>query len=339
VLAVNCHVTTFALDWIRCTGFEPGEAIFSPLPLFHAIAAWLGVIPAMLSGSRIAFAPRFSATTYWDDVRRHRADVAHGIFSMIPVLLKQPERPDDRDQPARAFYIGQHNAAFEERFNCRIVEVFGSTETGIVTMAPYHGDRRPGSCGKANTDTFDVALLDDNDEPVETGATGEIAVRPRQPFSMLREYYGMPQESLSAFRNQWFHTGDNGRMDKDGYFYFVDRKKDAIRRRGENISSFEVESVVNAHPAILECAAVAVPSEFAEDEVKIVVVLRDGQPLSAPDLWAFCEARMPRFWVPRYIEFRAALPKTPNQKVQKYLLRDRTGEGEMHDRGPSTTRR
>ncbi|MCC7347452.1 MAG: AMP-binding protein [Variibacter sp.] len=333
VLATNCHVMTFALDWVTCVGYARHDALYSPLPQFHAIATWLGFLPTVLTGARATMAERFSASRFWDEVRAAEATVAHGIFSMIPILLKQPPRDDDATQPARRFYIGQQNDAFEQRFNCRIVEVFGSTETGIVTYTPLDGERRKGSCGLANEHTFEVALVDDFDNDVPVGAVGEIVVRPRQPFSMLREYYNMPNESLAAFQNLWFHTGDSARRDADGYFYFVDRKKDAIRRRGENISSFELESVVNRLPQVLECAAVAVKSELAEDDVKICIVRQPGVGLSAAEVWAFCEAHMPRFWVPRFIEFLDSLPKTPNQKVQKFLLREGSHGGQLHDRG------
>jgi carnitine-CoA ligase len=338
VLASHSHVITFAMDWIRATGSEKGQAIYTCMPLFHAIASWLGVVPAVIMAGRIAIAPRFSASTFWDDVRRYRADVAHGIFSMVPILLKQPPRPDDQDQPARVFYFAQQNDAFEERFNCRIIEVYGATETGIVTATPRGETCRKGSCGKPNVDTFDVMLANDRDEPVGVGDVGEILVRPRRPFVMLSEYYNMPEATVAAFRNLWFHTGDNARSDPDGYLYFVDRKKDSIRRRGENISSSEVEAVLNRHPAVLESAAIAVPSELGEDEVKAVIVLRQAGCASPDELWAFCEAHMPRFWVPRYLEIRSAMPKTPSQKIQKYLLRLGDGQGEVYDRNPAGQR-
>lgn len=332
VLASHSHVTTFALDWIKACEFGAGQSIYSCLPLFHAVASWLGVLPAMLVGGRITFGPRFSPSTYWDEVRRAKADLAHGIFSMVPILLKQPARSDDADQPARKFYFAQVNEAFETRFNCRIIEVYGATETGIVTATPAGSERRPLSCGKANTDTFEVMIANDRDEPVPPGEVGEILVRPRRPFAMLSAYYNNPEATAEAFRNLWFHTGDNARADADGYIYFVDRKKDAIRRRGENISSSEVEGVLNKHPAVLECAVVAAPSEMGEDEVKVVVVLRPGATADAEELWAFCDAHMPRFWVPRFIEFRAEMPKTPSQKIQKYLLRSGEGQGAVHER-------
>ena len=333
VLACHEHVLTFAEDWIKACHYKAGQAIFSCLPLFHAIAAWLGVVPALIAGGRIAIAPRFSASSFWDEVRAAKADVAHGIFSMVPILLKQPERPEDRDQPARLFYLGQHSDAFEQRFNCRVVEVYGATETGIVTVTPSDERARPGSCGKPNLDTFDVIIANECDEPVGVGEVGEILVRPRRPFVMLRGYYNAPEATLEAFRNLWFHTGDNARADADGYLYFVDRKKDSIRRRGENISSWEVEVVLNRHPAVLESAVIAVPSELGEDEVKAVVVLKGDAKATAAELWTFCEANMPRFWVPRLIEFRPHMPKTPNQKIQKYLLRKGEDIGEVHDRG------
>ncbi|MEZ5658393.1 MAG: AMP-binding protein [Burkholderiaceae bacterium] len=332
VLASHSHVITFALDWIKACEFGAGQSIYSCLPLFHAVAAWLGVVPAIIAGGRITFGPRFSPATYWDEVRRADADLAHGIFSMVPILLKQPPRPDDAEQPARKFYFAQVNEAFEKRFNCRIIEVYGATETGIVTATPAGAPRRPLSCGKPNSDTFEVMIANDRDEPVAAGEVGEILVRPRRPFAMLSAYYNNPQATVEAFRNLWFHTGDNARADEDGYYYFVDRKKDAIRRRGENISSSEVEAVLNRHPAILECAVIAAPSDMGEDEVKAVVVLRPGESVTAEALWAFSEEHMPRFWVPRFIEFRSEMPKTPSQKIQKYLLRAGDAQGVTHER-------
>jgi len=336
VLGTHCHVITFAQDWMRSVGFQPGSAIYTPLPLFHAIAAWLGVVPALLAGGRITIAERFSASGYWDDVRRSQADVVHGVFSMVPMLMKQPPRADDADQPAQRLYLAKYDEAFEARFNCRPIEVFGSTETGIVTMTPP-GEKAPaGSCGKLNRETFEMIIADGDDEPVACGVVGEILVRARQPFGMFNEYYGAPTETVAAWRNQWFHTGDNARADADGWIYFTDRKKDAIRRRGENISSWEVESVLLRHEAVLECAIVAVSSEVGEDDVKAVIVPRPGMSPEPVDIWKFCDEQMPRFWVPRFIEFRAELPKTPNHKVQKHLLRAAHGEAgtQVHERQP-----
>ncbi|MAJ87720.1 MAG: ATP-dependent acyl-CoA ligase [Cellvibrionales bacterium TMED148] len=332
VLATNCHVISFAMDWITACQFDMNDRLFTPLPMFHAIATWLGVIPTFIVGTEIAFVKNLSISRFWDDVRKYNSSVVHGIFAMVPMLLKQPEREDDKDVPARLFYIGQRNETFETRFNCRIVEVYGATETGIVTYTPLEEEPARGSCGRANTSSYHVAIVDDEDNIQPAGVVGEIVVRPAQPFSMIQEYYNMSTETLDAFRNLWFHTGDNGRLDSDGFFYYVDRKKDAIRRRGENISSFELEVVLNADDRVAECAAIAEPSDLGEDDVKMVVVPAAGTALTAEDIWDLCENRMPKFWVPRYVEFRESLPKTPNQKVQKYLLRKGMDQGPVFDR-------
>ena len=331
VLATNCHVITFALDWIKACDYNYADRLFTPLPLFHAIASWLGVLPNIIMGNEISFVEKFSASNFWSDVKHYNATHVHGIFSMIPILLKQPEDPGDKDVPAKYFYIGQRNAEFEKRFNCRIIEVYGATETGIVTYTPLEINPATGSCGKANQDSYEVSVFNEKDEEASIGEVGEIVVRPKQPFSMMSQYYQMPNESLKAFKNLWFHTGDNGRVDKDGFFYFVDRKNDSIRRRGENISSFEVERVINSSPKVLECAAVAVPSELGEDEIKVVIIPQQGNNITPDEIWNICREQMPKFWIPKFIEFRDEMPKTPNQKIQKYLLRKDDSGAEIFD--------
>ena len=193
------------------------------------------------------------------------------------------------------------------------------TEIGI----PIHvrvNDRRPGSCGKP-MDIYEIKLFDDQDNEVPAGEIGEIVFRPREPFVMMLGYYNMPDKTAESFQNLWFHSGDLAKKDADGYFYFVDRKKDALRRRGENISSFEVERGVNSHPSVLESAAVAAPSEVGEDEVKICVVLKPGAALTPEELIRHCNDRMPYFAVPRYVEFMESLPKTPTDRIEKYKLK------------------
>lgn len=338
VLSTHCHIVSFSFDWIEVTRFTEDDVIFAPMPLFHALGSVLGVLPAVICGARIALSPRFSASTYWDDVRKHGATIAHGIFSVIPLLMKQPERPDDADNPARVFYIGQRDEAFERRFGVKIVNAYGATETGAVAYIPYEERAPDGSCGKPNLAKYDVRIVDDDDQEVGVGQVGEIIVRPKAPFMLMDGYYNDPAASLDAFRNLWFHTGDNARRDDAGWYYFVDRKKDAIRRRGENIASFDIESVVNQHPAVLESAAVAMPSELTEDDVKIFVVRRPGESVTHEELRAFCEQRMPAFWLPRVIEFIDAMPRTPTQKIMKYRLRENIENGdrrefESHPRG------
>jgi crotonobetaine/carnitine-CoA ligase len=243
----------------------------------------------------------------------------------MPILSKQVPRQDDADNPVRIAIgaacppdVMKH---MEERFRFICLEGFGMTETGMV-MHWTVDDRKMGSCGKVLEDLFEAKLVDNDDVEVPIGSIGEIVVRPKVPFVMMSEYYKMPEKTLEAFRNLWFHTGDYARRDEEGYFYFVDRKKDSIRRRGENISSFEVEKIINSHPKVLEAAVFAIPAELGEDEVKASVVLKPDEKLTPEELIHFCNERMAYFAVPRYLEFVSGLPKTPTNRVEKYRLRE-----------------
>lgn len=293
------------------------------LPLYHFNAQVLTTLTALVAEAQMVLLDRFSASRFWDEIRYYGATQFNYLGAVMPILAKQPEKKDDLNNPARiALGAGCPPAVMEEmekRFGITCLEGFGMTEIGI----PIHvrvNDRRKGSCGKP-MDIYEMKLFDDHDNEVPLGEIGEIVFRPREPFIMMSDYYNMPEKTLEAYRNLWFHTGDLARKDEDGYFYFVDRKKDALRRRGENISSFEVERAINTHPGVLESAAVAVPSEVGEDEVKICVVLKPGVTLLPEELIAYCENRMPYFAVPRFVEFMESLPKTPTERVQKYLLK------------------
>jgi crotonobetaine/carnitine-CoA ligase len=266
---------------------------------------------------------RFSASRFWDEIRHYGATQFNYLGAVMPILGKQPKKDNDLDNPAHiALGAGCPADVMEEveaRFGIKCLEGFGMTEIGI----PIHvrvNDRRAGSCGKP-MDIYEFMLVDDEDNEVPIGEIGEIVFRPKEPFTMMLEYYNMPEKTLESFRNLWFHTGDLAKKDEDGYYYFVDRKKDALRRRGENISSFEVERAINTHPKVLESAAVAVKSELAEDEVKICVVLQPGEKLSYEELISYANDRMPYFAVPRYVEFMDKLPKTPTERIQKYVLK------------------
>lgn len=333
-LAPNGHAVTFALDTVRTMALQDGEKIYnSGMPLFHSLATCMGLLPALITGSEYWLLTRFSASRFWPDVHEFGATVALGIFTMPPLLLKQPPSGDDSNVPLKRFIVGQHNEDFTQRFNgCGLLNAYGQTETGCVTLIPYGEEPRMGSCGKVNSETYEVRIVDDNDNEVPVGVAGEILVRPRLPYVMMTEYYNMPSETNIAFRNLWFHTGDSGKFDEDGYMYFVDRKKDAMRRRGENISSYEIEGVISRHEKVLECAVVGVPSPLGEDDLKAVIILKDGETASHEELWEFFDENMPRFWVPRFIEFRSELPKTPNLKIRKYTIREQGNIGDMKDR-------
>ncbi|MGH3736346.1 MAG: AMP-binding protein [Micromonosporaceae bacterium] len=299
-----------------------GKTIYCPLPLFHAAGLWDGMMSALLGGGAIAVVERFSASRFWDDVRHFDAQVAMSVFSMIPILLNQPPTPRDKDHPLEMFYMGKSSldAPMRERFGVRSVETYTSTEAGIGTGSPY-GQWRVGSCGTVNAERFTAAVVDAHDREVGPGEPGELVLRPKQPYVITTGYYGAPEATAECFRNMWFHTGDRVWRDADGYFFFLDRMKDSIRRRGENISAFDVECEVNLHPAVLECAAIGVPSELEDEDVKLAVVLRPGAVLTESELVAFCAEQLPRYMVPRYVEFVDALPRTPTDKVAKYRLR------------------
>jgi carnitine-CoA ligase len=299
-----------------------GKTTYCPLPLFHAAGLWDGVFSALLSGSPIGIVERFSASRFWDDVRHFDAQVAMSVFAMIPILLSAPPRPGDLDHPLETFYMGKSalDAHLLERFGVRSVETYTSTEVGIATGSPY-GQWRIGSMGTAHSERFDVAVVDEDDREVAPGEPGELVVRPKQPFVITTGYYGMPEATARTFRNMWFHTGDRAWRDDDGYFYFLDRIADAIRRRGENISAFDIECEINLHPDVVECAAFGVPSELGEEDVKLAVVLAPGAELTPAELTAYCAAKLPSFMVPRYVEFVGELPRTPTDKVAKHELR------------------
>jgi crotonobetaine/carnitine-CoA ligase len=300
-----------------------GDIFYTFLPLYHFNAQVLTTLTTLVAEAEMVLSDRFSASRFWDEIRACGATQFNYLGAVMPILEKQPKKNNDLDNPARvALGAGCPVAVMEEveaRFGIKCLEGFGMTEIGI----PIHvrvGDRRPGSCGKP-MDIYELKLFDDEDNEVPVGEIGEFVFRPKEPFIMMSEYYNMPEKTMEACRNLWFHTGDLGKMDEDGYFYFVDRKKDALRRRGENISSFEVERAINTHPKILESAAVAVKSELAEDEVKICVVLQPGESLDYEELINYAKDRMPYFAVPRYVEFMDKLPKTPTERIQKYILK------------------
>ena len=299
------------------------DIFYTFMPLYHFNAQVLTTLTTLVAEAQMVLADRFSASGFWDEIRRYGATQFNYLGAVMPILAKQPKKGNDLDNPAViALGAGCPADVMEEveaRFGIKCLEGFGMTEIGI----PIHvrvDDRRPGSCGKP-MDIYEFKLVDDDDNEVPVGEIGEITFRPKDPFVMMLEYYNMPEKTLEAYRNLWFHTGDLAKKDEDGYYYFVDRKKDALRRRGENISSFEVERAINTHPKVLESAAVAVKSELAEDEVKICVVLQPGQTLGYEELIRYANDRMPYFAVPRYVEFMDKLPKTPTERIQKYLLK------------------
>ncbi len=331
----------FADECVSLVRLTSEDAWMSVTPLFHGNAQFMAAYPTLVAGARFVTRSRFSASRWVDQVRESRVTVTNFIGVMMDFIWKQDPRPDDVDNPLRCVFAAPTAASIlapmKERFGIEaFVEVFGLTETSAPIISPYGEDRPAGAAGLAADEWFDVALVDpETDEPVAVGEIGELVIRPKVPFICSMGYYGMPDKTVEAWRNLWFHTGDALRRDEEGWFYFVDRFKDALRRRGENISSYEIETSVLAHPAVVECAVIAVPAstEAGEDEVMAYVVLGDEVPApSADELWAHCDRRIPAFAVPRFLRFVAELPKTPSQRVQKAKLRALGVTDDAHDR-------
>jgi carnitine-CoA ligase len=302
---------------------------WTPLPMFHFNAVSATLIPNMMVGGGVALYPRFSVSNFWPEIERTKSNEVMLLASMFHLLAQAPDNDAmKRCHGQLANVIGAPFPAelqqqWKERFGAKhtIISGFGLTECALVTILPFGTPCVPG-CSGIRGDDFDVRIVDDNDVEVPIGTAGEIIVRPLKPHVMFEGYWRRPEDTLKVMRNMWFHTGDIGKFDEEGYFYFVDRKKDYLRRRGENISSFEVENAVRNHPAVEDVAAHAVPSELTEDELKLTIVLRDNATLTEEQLFLWAVDHLPYFAMPRYIEFRQELPKSPVGRVLKYRLRD-----------------
>jgi crotonobetaine/carnitine-CoA ligase len=328
----NGHSVAKAIEVIRLCEVTEDDCIYAPVPLFHSFALQRGVVTAVVSGCRCALRERFSASGYWDDVRRLGATVGFCVFTIPQILKKAPPSPSDREHTLRCLYNARHDPEFAERFGIKLLEGYGLTEAGVAIYGRPGEDTPPGSCGRVSED-WEVRLVDDRDRDVPQGEPGEIVIRPRFPALIMPGYLNKPEATVAAWRNLWFHTGDLATVDADGFYTFQDRKKDAIRRRGENVSSWEVEQVLREHDAVAEAAAVPYPSPLGEDDVRVVVTLNAGTQLTAEELLAFCVERLPEFMVPRYVEFRDELPRTPTGRIEKYRLREEGLGVNAHDRG------
>jgi crotonobetaine/carnitine-CoA ligase len=319
---------------IEGLGLRNDDVLYCPYPLFHLDAAVMTVAPALLLRGVAAIGERFSVSRYWDEVRALQATVFDFMGATLTMLWKQPPGPRDRDHRVRLGWgvpLPAWAPQFEQRFGCRLVELYGSTEVGAIVYTPLDEPRRIGSCGKPLA-RWQVRLVDEAGFEVPAGSPGELLVRPNEPSVIMDGYYAMPEATLTAFRDLWFHTGDLLKRDADGYLYFVGRRKDIVRRRGENISAAEVEAGIETHPDVLECAVIGVPSELTEEEVMACVVPRPGAVLQPEALIAHCAERMAGFMVPRYVRVLAALPKTPTDKVEKFRLQEQGITADTWDR-------
>ncbi|MFV0306812.1 MAG: AMP-binding protein [Desertimonas sp.] len=321
---------THTQQWASAAGLDDDpasgdEAFYCPFPMYH-VSGKVYVYNFARLGIRGVFREQFKTDEFWDDVRRYRCTSTLLLGAMANFVYRQPARPDDADTPLRTVLMVPlipELDDFRTRFGVEVTTVFNMTEIScpIVAGTDEVGRMPVEACGRTR-DGYECRVVDEHDYEVPRGELGELIVRADEPWMLNAGYFNMPDKTAEAWRNGWFHTGDGFVHDADGWFHFVDRQKDAIRRRGENISSMEVETGVNAHPEVLESAAIAVPSEWGEDEVKAVVVRKPGAAVDAAQLHAFLVESMPKFMVPRFIEFVDELPKTPTEKVRKVALRE-----------------
>jgi carnitine-CoA ligase len=305
-------------------GYQANDVLYTCLPLFHVNALWYSSCAALWAECSIALSARFSASAFWDEICATGATQFNALGAMGNIIVQIPPGEYEHQHRLRqCMLVPMQKALYDEvrtRYGVKITAVFAMSENYAVTnFVPDDRADKVGSAGSPRGASW-IKIIDDQGAELRSGEVGEILVKPTQPGSMMLGYYNMPEATAKAFRDGWFCTGDRGRLDDDGYLYFVDRKKEAIRRRGENISAYEVEMILAKHPSILEVAAIAVPSEMSEDEVMVYVVLKPDRMLTEREVVEFGAERMTYFMVPRFVSFIDQLPKTATEKIEKYKL-------------------
>jgi carnitine-CoA ligase len=314
-------------------GVREDDVLYTCLPLFHTNAL-NAFAQALVAGATFSLGPRFSASQLWRRLAESGATVTYLLGAMVHILAKREPDPYEREHSVRVALAPATPAAlyepFRSRFGIELVDGWGSTESNCVLSTAVAG-APPGSMGGVNPG-YEARVVDEDDEEVPAGTPGELVVRTSRPHAFANGYHGLPAKTLEAWRNLWLHTGDRVVRDEHGWFWFLDRIKDSIRRRGENISSYEVEAVISEHADVAAVAVVPVPSELGEDEVLACVVPRDGVQLDPAALVAYCDGRLASFAIPRYVDLVAELPLTSNGKVEKYKLRERGVTASTWDR-------
>ncbi|MBV9416747.1 MAG: AMP-binding protein, partial [Solirubrobacterales bacterium] len=326
VVLPHDHNVNLGVSTAEVAGYTEDDVLLSVFPLFHANAKYMTVVAAMVAGAKAIVNRRFSASRFWDQCRREGVTAFNGMGEMLRILMRQTAGPDDTENTVRVV-IGaaaprDQVLEFEQRFGLAILDVYGLTETGPITFNTFE-QCRAGSMGVA-VPWYEVRILDENDLEVPVGEGGEICIRPARPNVMMAGYWNNDSATLKSIRNLWFHTGDHGYRDADGFFFFKARETDSIRRRGENVSAWEVERVLALHEEVLESAVYGVPSPLGGQEVMAAIVLKPGSALAPEALLDFCTERMAHFAVPRYLRFVDSLPKSHAQRILKQELK---GEG------------
>lgn len=321
VMMDHGHMLASARKFNDMMAYGEQDTLYSCFPFHHVFATVTGVLSTLCCGGTMIVAKKFSASRYWKDIRDYGATRAHLLDPLVAFLMKQPPSDLDRQHQVPIMYTAAgHYPEFEERFGVRITSLYDMSELTVVAHYPEGVERRAGSCGM-ESGLFDVRIVDGEGREVPAGADGEIMVRPRYPSIMFLGYYNDADQTVERWRDLWFHTGDRGRKDADGYFYFQGRVGDRIRRRGVNISAEQIENVALQNANILECAAIAVPSPVGEDDIKLCARLVPGAALQPWQIADYLASSLPKALTVRYVEIFEDLPKTQTEKVKRAALR------------------
>ncbi|MFQ5935103.1 MAG: class I adenylate-forming enzyme family protein [Acidiferrobacterales bacterium] len=305
---------------------SPDDRHYVVMPLFHGNAQYYSTMSALVTGASLALMARFSASRYFDRCIAHECTVASLFAAPIRMLLAQERKPEHRDNRLRVVIFAQNVteaqlAQWRERFGAPLLQLWGMTETmGPPLMNPVEFERRNMSMGLPVMG-YEVALVDDTDKAVAPGEIGQVVVRGEPGWTLMKGYFKNPEATAETLREGWLWSGDNARQDEDGYFHFVDRAKDMIKRSGENVAASEVETVVLQHPKVFDCAVIGAPDEMRDERIKAFVVVREGERVDAAEIISWCRERLATFRVPELVEFRRELPRTSVGKIQKHVLR------------------
>jgi carnitine-CoA ligase len=317
-----------------CWGRTAEDIVWTPLPLFHFNAIVTAVLGPLVYGGSSAISGKFSVSNFWPEMNRTGATITSTLGTMAYLLANDEDRAEmpksgapEANRSLRLLGAAPLPHAIDrtirDRFGIATFSgAYGLTEASLVSWSPPGTINKPDAAGVINTEYFDVRIFDDNDHELPRNTDGEIVLRPKRAHSMYEGYWGRPEATVEVSRNLWFHTGDIGRIDDDNYLFFVDRKADYLRRRGENISSFDVERILMSHGGLADAVVHAVPSEMGEDDLKITATRKAGSSVTEDELFHYCVASLPYFALPRYIEFRAELPRSPVGRVLKRVLRE-----------------
>jgi len=320
----HAHAYEYARGVSEMLELKEDDIYCAPLPLFHIAGQFATIYCTCIAGATAVISPPFSVERFWQDIKAYEVTCTFLLGAMANFLYRQPETPDDHQTPLdRVLMVPliPEVEDFKQRFNCRVSTTWGGTEMNCPTRSGFDLANNK-TCGRVANDRYEVKIVDELDREVADDVPGEALVRPRVPWIMTNGYWNHPQWTARAWRNLWLHTGDMLKRDSAGNLYFVDRTKDAIRRRGENISSMEVEYEINSHPAVFECAVIPVQADETEQEVMAIIVPKPDHSIDPEALIRYLESRMAYYMIPRYINTIDAMPKTPTGKIQKFLLRE-----------------